>query len=58
MWDYQTKKSVAVLEGHTNNVTAVCAHPSIPIILSGSEVGVGCAMRLARVLFFRAGASV
>jgi len=37
VWDYQTKTCVATLEGHTSNVSAVCFHPNLPIILSGSE---------------------
>jgi coatomer subunit beta' len=39
VWDYQTKACVATLEGHTNNVSAVWFHPSLPVILSGSEDG-------------------
>ena len=27
------------LEGHTNNVTVVCFHPELPIIITGSEDG-------------------
>ena len=30
IWDYQTKKCVATLEGHTNNVSAVAFHPEVP----------------------------
>ncbi|KAI4815324.1 hypothetical protein KUCAC02_005473, partial [Chaenocephalus aceratus] len=33
IWDYQT------LEGHAQNVTCVCFHPELPIILTGSEDG-------------------
>jgi coatomer subunit beta' len=30
---------VATLEGHTNNISSVCFHPQLPVILSGSEDG-------------------
>jgi len=30
---------VSVLEGHTNNVSAVAFHPSLPVIITGSEDG-------------------
>jgi WD40 repeat protein len=39
VWDYQNKACVQTLEGHTNNVTVVCFHPELPIIVSGSEDG-------------------
>ncbi|KAF3775944.1 Coatomer subunit beta'-2 [Nymphaea thermarum] len=39
VWDYQTKSCVQTLEGHTHNVSAVCFHPELPIILTGSEDG-------------------
>ena len=39
VWDYQTKSCVQTLEGHTHNVSAVCFHPEIPIIITGSEDG-------------------
>jgi WD40 repeat protein len=39
VWDYQTKACVQTLEGHTHNVSAVCFHPELPIILTGSEDG-------------------
>ena len=39
VWDYQTKQCVHVLEGHTANVSCVMFHPSLPIILTGSEDG-------------------
>jgi len=28
---------VQTLEGHENNVTAICAHPELPIIITASE---------------------
>jgi coatomer subunit beta' len=39
VWDYQQKTCVQTLEGHTNNVVRVGYHPSLPIIVSGSEDG-------------------
>ena len=39
VWDYQTKTCVQTLEGHTHNVSAVCFHPELPIIITGSEDG-------------------
>eukprot|EP00898_Chlorokybus_atmophyticus_P005738 jgi/Chlat1/6165/Chrsp41S09032 len=39
VWDYQTKSCVQTLEGHTHNVSAVCFHPELPIIITGSEDG-------------------
>jgi len=39
VWDYQNKSCVQTLEGHTNNVMRVMYHPSLPIIISGSEDG-------------------
>ncbi|RYR58158.1 hypothetical protein Ahy_A05g023825 isoform B [Arachis hypogaea] len=39
IWDYQTKNCVQTLEGHTHNVSDVCFHPELPIIITGSEDG-------------------
>ena len=39
MWDYEAKSCVQTLEGHTNNVSAVCVHPELPLIITGSEDG-------------------
>ncbi|GMN50491.1 hypothetical protein TIFTF001_019646 [Ficus carica] len=39
VWDYQTKSCVQTLEGHTHNLSAVCFHPEVPIIFTGSEDG-------------------
>jgi len=39
VWDYQNKTCVQTLEGHTHNVTTASFHPSIPIIVTGSEDG-------------------
>ncbi|MEW5308232.1 MAG: hypothetical protein WDW38_000207 [Sanguina aurantia] len=39
VWDYQTKACVQTLEGHSHNIAAVCFHPELPIIVSGSEDG-------------------
>ena len=37
IWDYHTKSCVRVLEGHTNNVSAVIFHPQLPFLLSAGE---------------------
>jgi coatomer subunit beta' len=39
IWDYQTKACLQTLEGHMHNVSAVCFHPRLPLILSASEDG-------------------
>lgn len=39
IWDYQTKACLQTLEGHAHNVSAVCFHPRLPLILSASEDG-------------------
>jgi len=39
VWDYQTKTCVATLDGHSNNVSVVCFHPELPLVVSGSEDG-------------------
>jgi len=39
IWDYQTKACLQTLEGHTANVSAVCAHPRLPVLISGGEDG-------------------
>lgn len=39
IWDYQTKACLQTLEGHSHNVTSVCFHPRLPLILSASEDG-------------------
>ena len=39
IWDYQTKACIQTLEGHSHNVTAVCFHPRLPLIISSSEDG-------------------
>ncbi len=39
VWDYQNKTCVQTLDGHTHNVSVVCFHPTLPIIISGSEDG-------------------
>ena len=37
VWDYQTKACVQTLEGHSHNVSAVCFHPELPVILTGTH---------------------
>ncbi|KAJ2613007.1 Coatomer subunit beta' [Coemansia sp. RSA 1365] len=39
VWDYQNSSCVQTLEGHTQNVVTVAYHPTLPIILTGSEDG-------------------
>ncbi|KAJ1733772.1 Coatomer subunit beta' [Coemansia sp. Benny D160-2] len=39
VWDYQNTSCVQTLEGHADNVVAVAFHPSLPIIMTGSEDG-------------------
>ena len=39
VWDYQTKACMQTLEGHGHNVSAVCFHPELPVIITGSEDG-------------------
>lgn len=39
VWDYQNKTCVQTLEGHTHNVSVTCFHPTLPLIISGSEDG-------------------
>ncbi|KAK7261842.1 hypothetical protein RIF29_28165 [Crotalaria pallida] len=37
VWDYHSRSCIQTLEGHGNNVTAVSAHPELPITLTASE---------------------
>lgn len=39
IWDYHSKSCVQSLEGHTANVSFAIFHPSLPVIVSGSEDG-------------------
>jgi len=39
IWDYQTKACLQTLEGHGHNVSSVCFHPRLPMIISASEDG-------------------
>ncbi|GAA5930151.1 hypothetical protein JCM1841_000477, partial [Sporobolomyces salmonicolor] len=39
IWDYHSKSCIQTLEGHTSNVSFAIFHPSLPIIVSGSEDG-------------------
>ncbi|KAE8270045.1 hypothetical protein A4X09_0g2285 [Tilletia walkeri] len=39
IWDYLSKSCVQTLEGHTSNVSYAIFHPSLPLIISGSEDG-------------------
>ena len=46
VWDYTTKSLIATLEGHTNNVSFACYHPSLPVIVSGSEDGTSTSLSI------------
>ncbi|XP_004486721.1 coatomer subunit beta'-1-like [Cicer arietinum] len=37
VWDYDSKNCIQTLEGHKNNVTSICVHPELPIIITTSE---------------------
>jgi len=39
IWDYQTRSCLQTLEGHSHNVSSVCFHPRLPLIISSSEDG-------------------
>jgi coatomer subunit beta' len=39
IWDYQTKACLQTLDGHSHNVSSVCFHPRLPLIISASEDG-------------------
>lgn len=39
IWDLQKKICVEALEGHANRVSAVCSHPELPILMTGSRDG-------------------
>ncbi|KAM0745592.1 Coatomer, beta' subunit [Meredithblackwellia eburnea MCA 4105] len=39
IWDYLSKSCIQTLEGHTSNVSFAIFHPSLPILISGSEDG-------------------
>ncbi|GAA5856561.1 hypothetical protein JCM9279_005499 [Rhodotorula babjevae] len=39
IWDYLSKSCIQTLEGHTSNVSFAIFHPSLPILVSGSEDG-------------------
>lgn len=39
IWDYQTKACLQTLEGHSHNVSSVCFHSRLPLIISASEDG-------------------
>lgn len=39
VWDTTSKKCIATLSGHTENVSAVATHPLLPLIISAAEDG-------------------
>jgi coatomer subunit beta' len=39
LWDYHAKSCIQTLEGHTSNVSFAIFHPTLPLIVSGSEDG-------------------
>ncbi|SCV72626.1 BQ2448_4163 [Microbotryum intermedium] len=39
VWDYLSKSCIQTLEGHSSNVSFAIFHPSLPILVSGSEDG-------------------
>lgn len=39
VWDYISKSCVQTLSGHSSNVSYAVFHPSLPLIISGSEDG-------------------
>lgn len=39
IWDYHSKSCVQALESHTANVSFAIFHPTLPLIVSGSEDG-------------------
>lgn len=39
IWDYQTRTCLQSLVGHSHNISSVCFHPRLPLIISASEDG-------------------
>ncbi len=37
IWDYTNKHCIFTFEGHEENVSALCFHPELPILISGAE---------------------
>ena len=50
IWDYQNKSCVQTLVGHSQNVTSVCFHADMPIIITGLIWGKGFACFLPEVI--------
>ena len=37
LWNYRSKECIATLQGHTNEITSIRFHPSMPLLVSGSR---------------------
>ncbi|KAL0732170.1 hypothetical protein Bca4012_028264 [Brassica carinata] len=51
--DYQTKSYLQTLEGHTSNVSAMCSHPKLPVVITGSEDGTIRILHASHLLVIR-----
>jgi coatomer subunit beta' len=39
VWDYQTKACIQTLDGHAHNISTVCFHPELPVMITGVDRG-------------------
>lgn len=37
IWDYTNKHCIFTFEGHEDNISSLCFHPELPILISGAE---------------------
>lgn len=37
IWDYTNKHCIYTLDGHEENISSLCFHPELPILISGAE---------------------
>jgi coatomer subunit beta' len=37
VWDYTSKQIIFTFKGHENNLSALCFHPELPILISAAE---------------------